>query len=112
VLIRRLDVVAAQAPPGDAGADHRPVVLSTERLLPQLIWNRFDRYRWLTPEPPDFATYGPRLAGAGIHRIVLVTGDLNAQVRALAPWYRPVPIAVIGRASIVAVIVLERTSVP
>jgi hypothetical protein len=112
LLIRRLDTAAAQAPPGDSGRDHRPVVISTERLLPQLAWNRFDRYRWLSPEPTDFAVYGPRLAGAGIRRIVLVTGDLSAQVRALAPWYRPVPVAVPGRASIVAVTVLERTSVP
>lgn len=111
-LTRRIDQVAAHAAPGDGGGDHRPVVVSTERLLPQLAWNRFDRYRWLSPATGDLGAYGPRLARAGIRRIVLVAGDVEGQVEALAPLYRRAPVKVTGRAPVVPVVLLERTSVP
>jgi len=110
-LIDSIDVVARHAPPGDPGLDHRPLVVSTERLLPQLAWNRFEAYRWLVPATAELVTYAPRLARAGVLRIVLVTGDPASQELALAPWYRRLP-AVPGKAPGVAVEVLGRTSVP
>ena len=33
--------------------DQRPVVDTTQPLVPQLMWERYDRFRWLDPQNED-----------------------------------------------------------
>ncbi|MBV9041304.1 MAG: hypothetical protein JOZ68_09875 [Acidimicrobiia bacterium] len=69
-------------------ADRRPVVVTTVPLIPQLLWEGYDRFQWLAPSSQDLAEYGQRLAAAGTARLVLIAADAPKDVPSLAPWYR------------------------
>ncbi|MBV8980157.1 MAG: hypothetical protein JO086_04590 [Acidimicrobiia bacterium] len=79
----------ARAPFGPAG-DRRPVVVATVPLVPQLLWEGYDRFQWLAPIDRDLGIYGERLATAGAGRLVLVSDDAPGDIASLAPWYREV----------------------
>jgi hypothetical protein len=72
-----------------AAGDDRPVVLSRWRLLPQLVWPDFDRYRWAVTEYEELGPVADRLAGSGIDRLLLATTDPTTDL-ALLPGWRPV----------------------
>jgi len=100
---------AARAPFGPTG-DTRPVVVTTVPLLPQLLWEGYDRLQWLAPNDRDLAMYGERLAAAGADRLVLVSGNATRDVASLAPWYREVarPQQAPGRVPPYPVVVMAR----
>ncbi len=82
-----LDGIRTQAAiAGTSGGHHRPVVVSTNRLLPQIGYRDFDRYDWVVPNSDGLRRYTDRLAGTGVDRIVLVSGDQAAEVAELPGW--------------------------
>jgi len=102
-----LDRIAAQAQvAGRSGRLARPVVLTSNRLLPQIDYRDFGDYDWVAVEPDDVTTYAQRLAGLGVTRIVLASTDQAADLRRLPGWRVVRPSA--GGSS-VDVAVLERT---
>jgi hypothetical protein len=100
---------AAPSPFGP-GEDQRPVVVTTVPLVPQLLWEGYDRFQWLAPSSKDLGMYGERLAAAGADRLVLVSADATKDVASLAPWYREVarPEQPPGRVPPNPVLVMER----
>lgn len=74
---------AASVPAGPGG---RPVVLSDNRLLPQLGYPDFDRYDWVVPNRDDLARYGSRLAAAGTGAAVLVSTQPDQALAELPGW--------------------------
>ena len=104
---RAVEVAARRAGPADVGraGDTRPIVVTTESLVPQLLWPVFERYRWLVVEPNEVATVLERAAQARVERLVLLTADPTPALAAAAPWYRPE--AASGPAPPVPVVVLE-----
>jgi hypothetical protein len=86
---------AARAGPVAVGrpGDRRPIVVTTESLVPQLLWPVFERYRWLVVEHSELADILERTSGAGVRRLVLLTADPRPALAAAAPWYAPEPAA-------------------
>lgn len=76
---------AAAAEAGVPVGAERPVVLSPNRLLPQIAYRDFDRYDWVVPD--DVTSYGPRLAAAGIKRVVLVSPEMSFDLANLPGWH-------------------------
>ena len=58
-----------------ATADERPVIVSTDEVLPRLAWAAFDERRWLVSAPTQLGGLVGRLRGAGIDRFALITAD-------------------------------------
>ena len=82
---RTLDAMsAAAATAGQAPGRDRTVVVSRNRLLPQIAYTDFGRYDWVVPD--DLAPYGDRLVAAGIDRVVLVSPDPAADLATLPGW--------------------------
>jgi hypothetical protein len=101
-----LDDIRAQAAiAGDSGGLDRPVVLSTNRLLPQIDSRDFDDFLWVVPDAVDLQRYGDRLAGMGVQRAVLFSEDVAADLARLPGWQAvPGPDGETG-----PVVVIERT---
>ena len=97
--------------PFGPGTDPRPVVVTTAPLVPQLLWEGYDHFRWLDPHNADLATYAQRLAAGGAKRVVLVPSEATPDVAAMAPWYREIDRPRLGRHRFPPepVVVLERT---
>ena len=100
---------SARSPFGPSG-DRRPVVVTTVPMIPQLLWEGYDRFQWLAPSSQDLADYGQRLAAAGASHLVLVAADAPTDVASLAAWYREVarPQQPPGTIPPYPVVVLER----
>jgi hypothetical protein len=62
---------ARAAVPGDG----RPVVVSTDEVLPRLAWAAFDDRRWLVAAPFQLEGLVGRLRDTGLERFALVTAD-------------------------------------
>ena len=102
-----LDQIARQAQvAGRSGGLDRPVVLTSNRLLPQIDYRDFDDVDWVAVDPDDLSTYANRLAGIGVTRLVLASTDQAADLRRLPGWRVVQPAA--GGSS-VDVSVLERS---
>jgi hypothetical protein len=71
---------------GVSGGLSRPVVVSSNRLLPQLEYQDFDRYDWVVADPGDLGRYGERLARKGVQHVVLVSTDTAADLQRLPGW--------------------------
>ena len=69
-----LALAAAAAGPAPLG-DHRPVVVTTMALEPQLVWPGIDGYQMLAPEPEGLGVVLDRLQAAGLLHLVLLTAD-------------------------------------
>ena len=81
-------VAAAAATAGVAPTVERPVVLTSNRLLPQLLYDDVDRYAWVAADATDLPGFADQLARAGVDTAVLVvpTGsDLPVSLSA-AGW--------------------------
>ena len=89
-----LDAIAGQA--GAAGTSAgltRPVVVTTNRLLPQIDERDFDRFDWVAVDPDHLERSADRLAELGVRNVVLVTSDLAGDVAQMPGWHvtRPSP---------------------
>lgn len=95
------DLRAVRVATGEA----RPIVVTTQTLLPQLAWPDFADYRWLIPNEAQLPDLAARAARAGVERLVIVAPDLERQLAHVAPYYSvaesrpawraPVPMAVV-----------------
>lgn len=68
------------------GREAKPLVVTTEVLLPQILQPVFAAHDWLAPDPPALGRLGGRLAEAGIERFVLLTADAVTDLAALPGW--------------------------
>jgi hypothetical protein len=68
------------------GLSH-PVVMTSNRLLPQIDFRDFDAYDWVSVDPDDVARYGSRLAGLGVDQMVLASTDIRADLAHLPGWH-------------------------
>lgn len=91
---------------GTSGGLDRPVVLSWNRLLPQIAYRDFDRYEWVVPDRDGLARYADRLAGLGVDRLVLVTPDSTVDLPELPGWR---VVETPSGSTSLEVLVLERT---
>lgn len=57
----------------DMAGGNRPVVVSTDEVLPRLAWPVFDRARWLVVAPEDVERTVAGFPSLGVRRFVLVT---------------------------------------
>jgi hypothetical protein len=76
-ITRRLDAGVARCArqagaSGAAPLGARPLVVTPDRLFPQVDFSDFDRYQWLAPERADLPTALGTLHTAGARRFVLV----------------------------------------
>lgn len=81
-LLRSM-AAAAEGRPAQGG---RPVVVSTNKLLPQIGYRDFDDYDWLVPRDQDLTSYGDRLAASGRGPVLLVTDDVPGLLARLPGW--------------------------
>jgi len=111
-LLKAVDKAGAEARapfPGDA--DRRPVAVTTIPLIPQLLWEGYDRLRWLGPTETTLREYAARLARGNAQRIVLLTDDPKRDLDAVRPWFHEVdrPRIGLGRPPPHPVVVLQRS---
>ncbi len=82
-----LDAIAREAQrSGTSGGFDAPVVISSNRLLPQLDSRDFSRYVWVVPSQDELRRYADRLAERGVRRAVLVSDDQKADLSQLPGW--------------------------
>jgi hypothetical protein len=82
-----LDAIAAQARSAGASAGlARPVVVTTNRLLPQIDERDFDRFDWVAVDPDHLRRSADRLADLGVRRVVLVTPDAKSDLAEMPGW--------------------------
>jgi len=82
--VRSSSALAASV--GRAGAavrDPRPVIVTTDVILPRLAWPAFDRARWLLATPDQVGDLARRLPDAGVPRFALVTATPDRERRTL-----------------------------
>ncbi len=82
-----------------------PVVVTDERGMPRFAWPTFEHQRWLLVDPEHDGTVARDLSAAGVHRFVLVSGDLAHLARALGGL---VPVPNTPKSDVVAVVELPR----
>ncbi len=97
------DIADAAHVAGTSGGLTRPVVVTSNRLLPQIDHRDFGRYDWVATDPDHLTRYGDRLAALGVDRVVLVSDDPQDDLRALPGWR-----VVSSRSGPLDVAVLER----
>jgi hypothetical protein len=61
----------------------QPVVVTDERGMPRFAWPTFAHQRWLLVDPARDRSVATDLAAAGVHRFVLVSGDVGGLARKL-----------------------------
>ncbi len=87
ITARLLDGMQQQAlVAGSSGGLDRPVVISTNRLLPQLASRDFDDYDWVVPDLDNLQRYSERLVELGVRRAVLVSRDPTAELADMPGW--------------------------
>jgi hypothetical protein len=87
ITTRLLDGIAVEAEiAGRGGSLERPVIVSSNRLLPQIASRDFDRYDWVVPNAENLGRYSDRLVDAGVRRVVLVSGDLELDLAGMPGW--------------------------
>ena len=79
---------AARSGGADVGDDRRPVVVTTEPLLPQLLWPTFHRYRWVVARDAALTGVLERAGRLDVGALVLVTADPDRARRAVPGSYR------------------------
>lgn len=99
-LSDRIAVAAASVP---SGADGRAVVLTTNRLLPQLLSADLDRYGWVSADASELPGFAAQLSGSGVGPVVLVAPGAETVVATLEGW----TIRSIVRSSTYDVVVIE-----
>lgn len=90
LTIRATEAAAARVPPHRVLGDRRPIIVSTQRLYPQIAWPVYFDYRWLAPELEDVGDVVCRLAAADVPRFVLATRAPDEDLAAVSEVYRPV----------------------
>jgi hypothetical protein len=106
-LADAVEVAARRAGPARVGLarDTRPIVVTTESLLPQLLWPVFAHVRWLVAGPEDVPALLQRASRAGVRRLVLVSADPAGALAGTGRWYTPEPVP--GPAPPVPLVVLN-----
>jgi hypothetical protein len=66
------------------GRTPKPLVVTPEVLLPQILRPVFAEHDWLAPDPAGLAALARRLDTAGVDRFVLVTADAGSDLAVLA----------------------------
>ena len=81
-------VAAAASSAGTTPATDRPIVMTSNRLLPQLLYDDVDRYDWVSADADVLPDYAGQLAAAGVDSAVLVvpTGSELPATLAEAGW--------------------------
>ncbi len=85
-VLDAMAVAGATAETGNPPELDRPVVVSWNRLLPQIAHRDFDDYEWVVPSRSLVPEYLDRLAGLGVERVVFVTPDSTRDLPELAGW--------------------------
>lgn len=84
---RLLDGVAlAAAEAGPSGPYDRPVVISPNRLIPQIAYRDFDEYTWVVPDHAELPAMVDRLSAKGVDRAVLAADDVDSVLDELEGW--------------------------
>jgi hypothetical protein len=82
-----LDAVAHEAArAGPSGGFDAPLVISSNRLLPQIDSRDFSHYVWVTPSQDELRRYGERAAARGVLHAVLVSDDQDGDLAQLPGW--------------------------
>ena len=82
-----LDAIAQEARrAGVSGGLARPVVVTTNRLLPQIDYRDFDHYDWVAVDANHLERSAGRLADLGVRQVVLVTPDRAADLASMPGW--------------------------
>jgi hypothetical protein len=77
----------ASAAEGAAGAGgEAPIVLTPNRLLPQLLHQDLDHYGWVAASASQLPGFASQLAQAGVERAVLVAPDAGELVDGFSGW--------------------------
>ncbi len=83
---RAIDSLAATAAdPTDPVLAH-PVVVSWNRLLPQILYDRFDDYEWVAASRGDIGGSLDLLGEAGVERVIFVSPDLSRDAELVDGW--------------------------
>ncbi len=83
-LAAHIAAVATDPRGGEPGS--RPVVVTSNRLLPQILHPELDRYRWVAADEADIAGYMAQLADADVPQVVLVAPGAEPMGAALDGW--------------------------
>ena len=85
-LAQEVAYAATAAAPGrPEDPDQRSVVVSPQRLWPQLLWPEFDTYRWVTVDRDRLPCALFDLRTAGFHRLVLLGPEAQELVALAGP---------------------------
>ena len=80
--------------------------MTSNRLLPQILYADIDRYRWVSASARDLPGFAEQLAAQGIDEVVLVAPDAAAIAADLPGW----GIRTTDGSSAYDIVVLERES--
>ena len=100
-------LVAADRGSGPSG---QTVVLTTERFVPQIEWQLYHRFIWLTPKLADLPEVARNLEAHAPGRVLLLTAAADTTLPAIAPSWRAGPRRLVPKAPGVEVIALEPIS--
>ena len=106
---RQLGQVLVAADPG-SGASSPTVVLTTERFVPQIEWQLYHRFIWLTPKIADLPEIARSLEADAPGRVLLLTAAPDSALPAIARSWRAGPRRLVPKAPGVEVIALEPMS--
>ncbi len=83
-ILDRIAVASEVA--GSENESGLPVVVSDNRLLPQIAYRDFDDYVWVVPARQHLSDYVARLPALGIDQVVLAVADASSVVAELPGW--------------------------
>jgi hypothetical protein len=82
-----LDAIAQDASrTGTSGGLARPVVVTTNRLLPQIDYRDFGHYDWVAVDANHLERSAQRLVDLGVREVVLVTPDQAGDLASMPGW--------------------------
>lgn len=87
-------IAAAGELAGPGPASERPLVVTPEPLLPQIVSDVFAGHDWLAPDAVDLPALAGRLERAEVERFVLVTADPDRHLDVMAAWPHAVEVPV------------------
>ena len=100
-------IAEAAASAGPTTVAERPIVLTSNRLLPQILYDDVGTYAWVSADDHALPGYAAQLAAAGAHSAVLVlpTGSDVPKLLSDAGW----TIRAADPSAVYDIFVIERT---